>query len=63
MSKAQPRDRNQTRRYLIKTAQAKLGDKGMRTNMIDELVDNIMRGGSFIEAVDSLVADCYYWDQ
>jgi len=64
MSKDAPRDREQTRRYLIKTAQAKLKDgMGMRMNMVDELVAGIMRGGSFIDAVNSLVDDCYYWDQ
>ena len=63
MSKVPDRDRDQTRRYLIKTAQAQLKGKGMRTNMVEELVDNIMRGGSFVEAVNSLVDDCYYWDQ
>lgn len=62
MSKDIPRDREQTRRYLIKTAQAKLGDRGMRMNMVDELVNGIMKGGSFIDAVNSLVDDCYYWD-
>ncbi len=58
-----PRDRDQTRRYLIKTAQAKMKGKGMRMNMVDELVDGIMRGKSFIDAVNSLVDDSYYWDQ
>jgi len=57
------RDRDQTRRFLIKTAQAKLTGKGMRMNMVEELVDGIMKGGSFIDAVNSLVDDCYYWDQ
>ena len=57
------RDRDQTRRYLIKTAQARLKGKGMRTNKIEELVDGVMRGDSFVEAVNSLVDDCYYWDQ
>ena len=63
MSKDAPRDRAQTRRFLIKTAQAKLDGKGMRTNMIDELVNDVMKGGSFIDAVNSLVDDCHYWDQ
>ncbi len=59
-----PRDREQTRRYLIKTAQAKLKEgMGMRMNMVDELVADVMRGSSFIDAVNSLVDDCYYWDQ
>jgi hypothetical protein len=58
-----PRDREQTRRYLIKTVRAKIGDKGMRMNMVDELVADVMRGGSFIDAVNSLIDDCYYWDQ
>ena len=58
-----PRDRDQTRRFLIKTARAKLDGTPMRTNMIEELVNGIMRGGSFIDAVNSLVDDCYYWDQ
>ena len=57
------RDRDQTRRFLIKTAQAKMKGKGMRMNRVEELVDDIMKGGSFIEAVDSLVADSYHWDQ
>ncbi len=57
-----PRDREQTRRFLIKTAQAKLGDKGMRMNLVDQLVADIMRGESFIDAVNSLVDDCHYWD-
>jgi hypothetical protein len=57
------RDWEQTRRFLIKTAQAKLKGKGMRMNMVDELVAGIMKGGSFIDAVNSLVDDCYYWDQ
>ena len=63
MSKLDERSREQTRYYLIKTAQHKMKGKGMRMNTVDELVDNIMKGGSFIEAVDSLVADSYYWDQ
>lgn len=59
-----PRDRDQTRRYLIKTAQAKLKEGvGMRMNMVDELVADVMKGGSFIDAVNSLVDDCYYWDK
>ena len=57
------RDRNQTCRFLIKTAQAKMKGKGMRMNRVEELVDDIMKGGSFIEAVDSLIADSYHWDQ
>jgi len=64
MSRIDPsRDRDQTRRFLIKTAQAKMKGKGMRMNMVDELVDGIMKGRSFIDAVESLVADSYYWDQ
>jgi len=58
-----PRDRDQTRRFLIKTAQAKMKGKGMRLNMVDELVDGIMKGRSFIDAVETLVSDSYYWDQ
>ena len=62
MSKDAPRDREQTRRYLIKMAHAKLKDEGMRMNMVDELVDGIMKGGSFIDAVDRLVDDSRYWN-
>jgi len=58
-----PRDRDQTRRFLIKTAQAKMKGKGMRMNTVDELVDGIMKGRSFIDAVENLVADSYHWDQ
>ena len=57
------RDWDQTRRFLIKTAQARMKGKGMRMNMVDQLVNGIMKGESFIDAVNSLVDDCYYWDQ
>lgn len=57
------RNRDQTRYYLIKTAQHKMKGKGMRMNMVDQLVDGIMRGESFIDAVNALVDDSYYWDQ
>ena len=63
MSTDTPRDRDQTRNFLVKTAKAKLDGIPMRTNMIEELVDDIIKGGSFIDAVNSLVDDCYYWDQ
>jgi len=58
-----PRDREQTRRFLIKTAQDTLKGVPLRTNMIEELVNDVMKGGSFIDAVNSLVDDCHYWNQ
>ena len=63
MSKDTPRDREQTRNFLVKTARAKLDGIPMRTNMIEELVTDVMKGGSFIDAVNSLVDDCHYWNQ
>ena len=55
------RDREQTRHYLVKTACKKYG-KPVCLDRVEELVDGIMRGGSFIGAVDSLILDSEMWD-
>ncbi len=60
--KETPRNKKQTREYLIKTAR-KQNNGGIRMNLVEELVDDIMKGGSFIDAVNALVMDTHYWDQ
>jgi hypothetical protein len=62
MTKDTPRDREQTRNYLVKTARKQCRG-GLRTNMVEELVTDIMNGGRFIDAVNALVMDTEYWDQ
>jgi hypothetical protein len=57
------RDRDQTRRYLIKSARSQLKGCPMRTNSIEELVDGVMQGRSFVDAVTALVDDSYLWEQ
>ena len=56
------RDREQTRNYLIKTARKKWGGP-ICLDKVEELVNDIMKGGSFIDAVNVLVMDTEYWDQ
>lgn len=56
-----PRDRKQTRDYLVRTACKKYG-KPVCLDTVEELVDSIMGGGSFIGAVDSLILDSEMWD-
>lgn len=56
-----PRDREQTLNYLIKTARKKRGGP-ICLDRVEELVDGIMKGESFIDAVNFLILDSEMWD-